>query len=85
MFGALGQQFADELGNLTRINQGTMHDMMFMVMYIDFLCRWELEGEKTYEYEYTQNMILPSEAKCLAKHSDKIFGTNFCVNFYIEA
>jgi len=85
MFASLGNEMSEEIANLTRVNHNTLYGMMFMAMYIDFLCRWKMEDEKDNEYEYVENMILPSEAKCLAAHSDKLFGTNFCVNFYIEA
>ena len=55
---------------------------MFMHMYTDFLCRWELECYEADETDYDNNFVAPSEAQCLAQLSNTIFGTKFCVDFY---
>ena len=85
MMGKLGIQMEEEIATLTNVNKNTLHNMMFMSMYLDFLCRWKQENCLEDESLYTENLIPPSEAQCLSRHSDKIFGTNYCISFCIES
>lgn len=79
----LGNELSNAIGNNDPEKDLYRHQLKFMHMYEDFICRWTLESYQADEDDYTLNTLKPSEAQCLAQVSNKFLGTSFCVDFYL--